>query len=127
MKNFTYYKHKGRPPNGAKSTEPEVQKPNLTAENRQFRRLQCQLKISIKEIKSVKEIEAESINVSQFGIRIQTAKKFHIGKKLELWVHLQDGLDPVHRFGRVIWLNQIAPFIYNCGIKFESALDLSFL
>ncbi len=91
-------------------------------ENRYSQRFQRKLSVSIRNIKSDKQIEAESTNVSRSGIGICLNKKLFTGQRVELWIHLSDGLKPVHRFGRLIWLKKIGRSRYIGGIKFESGL-----
>ena len=114
--NIFFYRHKKKPP-----AAPQVS--CASTENRQFQRLPCQLEVNVIESSTRQEVRAQCLNISRAGMRINIGKVMHVGEKLELWVHLNDGLAPIHRFAQVVWLQQLAPFIYSCGLKFEPLLQ----
>ena len=101
---------------------------NLDEENTQQRsheRIQCKVSISIRDLRNCREIEAKSTDISQGGVGIVASARLNPGDKLELWIHLTDGLDPVHRFGKVVWAEEFAPFGYRGGVRFASLVDIA--
>ncbi len=89
-------------------------------EQRKFSRIPCRLGISIKKLANFTETSATTFDISPGGIGIETEHGFRIGEKIELWIHFNDGLKPVHRFGKLIWIEEMNTKLYRGGIRFES-------
>lgn len=87
-------------------------------EKRHSERIKHCVDISIKNLRNSRETYAKSIDISQGGLGITFNRFMKPGDKLELWIHLSDGLKPIHRFGELIWFKRIKPFLYRGGIKF---------
>ena len=92
-------------------------------EKRNFNRIEYRVEVSIKNLRNSREIYARSTNISQGGLGIKFTKIMRPGDRLELWIHLPDGLKPIHRFGTLVWLKKIKPFLYKGGIRFNSLLS----
>ena len=112
--------HNGNNPN----IKDMFDKSSENIDKRLFERLKSNIRVSIKNFKNKFETEARSTNISRSGIGVFLQEKLNIGDKLELWVHLADGLKPIHRFGRLVWLDELSPVAFNGGIKFESLVEL---
>ena len=95
-----------------------------TNEKRIAPRIRKQLRVSIKSLKVRTEAEAKSIDIAQGGIGVSFDREFLAGDKLELWIHFADGLEPIHRFGRLVWVRKLKSAHYIGGIKFESMLEI---
>ena len=93
-------------------------------ENRDCQRIKCHLYIHIRDIKNQWEIDTQCFNTSMKGIGFEIVKaepiKLNIHDDLEMWLHLSDEAYSIHRYGQMIWLKQITPFCYQCGIQIES-------
>ena len=98
---------------------------NGKEQRRNHERINCEVNISIRDLKSSRELEAKSTDISQGGLGIVSQEALRPGDKFELWIHLADGLDPVHRFGKVVWARESAPFGYRGGIRFSSLVDIA--
>jgi len=94
-------------------------------QRRTHERIYCEVNISIRDLKNYRELEAKSTDISQGGIGIISPETLRPGDKFELWIHLADGLDPVHRFGKVVWARESAPFGCRGGIRFSSLVDIA--
>jgi hypothetical protein len=58
-------------------------------------------------------------DVSASGAQITTKEQFYLEDVVSLEILLPDGLDPVLLSGRVRWVRQIAPRIFDVGIEFH--------
>ncbi len=99
-------------------------------DNQRFcHRIQCRIPISIKDVQTQWEIEARCINISKGGIGIEIIDDeeilMKIQDRLEIWIHLSDGLRPIHRFGRLVWFRQVSHLNYHGGVKLEAGLRVS--
>jgi len=118
-KNLNYFYKKNLSAPGFKPDHNELKR-------RAFHRLQCRIYLSIKDLSNSWETDAKCIDISLGGIGIEIdgneELQINIKDRLELWIHLQDSLDPVHRYGRLVWVRQISPLFYRGGIRFEARL-----
>ena len=92
---------------------------------RQFHRIRCDVNISIKDISSSLETYAQCTDISLGGIGIKILSyaklKLFPQDKLEIWIHLKDGLKPIHRWGKLMWFKQVDASLYRGGIRFLSS------
>jgi len=93
------------------------------AQKRQHNRLSCRLDVSLKDLDTTWDTEVKCIDVSPGGMGIEFTEEeiiqLFIRDRLEMWIHLVDGLKPVHRYGRLMWLKQVGEYRYRGGIRFE--------
>jgi hypothetical protein len=62
-------------------------------------------------------------DVSASGAHITTKEQLYLGDIISLEILLPDGLDPILLNGRVCWIRQIAPRVFEAGIIFHK-IDL---
>ena len=58
-------------------------------------------------------------DVSASGAHITTKEQLYLGDIISLEILLPDGLDPILLNGRVCWIRQIAPRIFEAGMQFH--------
>ena len=92
-------------------------------QQRQHNRLSCRLDVSLKDLDTTWDTEVKCIDVSPGGMGIEFTEEeiiqLFIRDRLEMWIHLVDGLKPVHRYGRLMWLKKVGEYRYRGGIRFE--------
>ncbi|MBD3264323.1 MAG: hypothetical protein GF375_04390 [Candidatus Omnitrophica bacterium] len=97
--------------------------PDTLTDKRIFDRRKCNFRISIKAVNNNSEFEAKTIDISRGGMGIEINKRLNIGDKLEIWIHSEGQLGPIHKYGRLVWLRKKDYACYNGGIKFESLIS----
>jgi len=97
-------------------------KPARGTKRRQFHRIRCDVGISIKIMSASLKTYAQCTDISLGGIGIKILSyafaKLSPQDKLEIWIHLKDGLKPIHRWGKLIWFKQTDTTLYRGGIRF---------
>ena len=94
-----------------------------TTDKRIFDRRKCSFRISIKTVNNNSEFEAKSIDISRGGMGIEMYRRLNVGDRLEIWIHSEGQLGPIHKYGRLVWLRKKDYASYKGGIKFESSIS----
>ena len=79
-------------------------------ERRSYIRIPLKPKIIIGDLNRKNTIKIICINISFAGVEIKVAHRdsdlLSIDNKFSLWIDLLDGLEPIHHFCRLVWLNK---------------------
>jgi len=88
-------------------------------DHRIFERFPAVMPVSLYNVDAGKELNAITCNVSAKGIGVVCEEHLNPGDRLDLWLKINDGRDPFHTKGDIIWSNRQESGGYRAGISFE--------
>ena len=88
-------------------------------ERRAFPRFPVHLALNCFDPYLRKEFQTETQNISAEGLCFETDEVLKLGNFLEIFLHMPDNNEEIHRIGKVVWSNMTESGKYRIGIKLE--------
>jgi hypothetical protein len=89
------------------------------SERRVFERMPARFPTRFRDSSPDFGIDVFLKDVSASGAHITTKEQLYLGDIISIEIMLPDGLDPILLSGRVRWIRQVAPRIFEAGIEFH--------
>ena len=89
------------------------------SERRLFERLSARFPTRFRDSSLDYGVDVFLKDISASGARITTREQLYLGDIVSLEILLPDGLDPVLLNGRVCWIRQAAPHVFEAGLEFH--------
>jgi len=93
----------------------------LKDDRRVFERIPISLPLTLLDLETVKELEANTCDVSAKGLGIISKKYLKPLDRLELWLKMPDEKEPFYTRGEVVWARLQESGEYRTGISLEKA------
>jgi hypothetical protein len=90
-------------------------------ERREYPRYVLTVSVTYSSAENLKSDKAQSKNISNRGICFSTRTPMRIGGNVRITFSL--AAQTIFATGRVVWTEQIVPYIYDNGIEFTSITD----
>jgi Tfp pilus assembly protein PilZ len=94
-----------------------------SSERRVFERMPARFPTRFRDSSPDFGIDVFLKDVSASGAHITTKEQLYLGDIISLEILLPDGLEPILLSGRVRWIRQVAPRVFEAGIEFHK-IDL---
>ena len=93
----------------------------LEEDRRVFERIPIAMLLRLIGLDTIKELEANTFDVSAKGLGIVIKDHLKPGDHLELWLNMPDKKEPLYTRGEVIWTKLQETGEYRTGISLEKA------
>ncbi|MDP3731726.1 MAG: PilZ domain-containing protein [Candidatus Omnitrophota bacterium] len=90
-------------------------------DRRVFERFAVTLPVNLVDLDAGGELAADTCDVSAKGIGVVSKEYLRLGNRLELWLKIGDGREPLYTMGSVMWSAQQETGEYRSGILLEKA------
>ncbi|NLE64320.1 MAG: PilZ domain-containing protein [Elusimicrobia bacterium] len=88
-------------------------------ERRLFERLTAHFPVKFRDTSLDYGLDVFLKDISASGLRISTRERLFLNDYVTLDVKLPDGQDPVPLSGRVCWVREAGPRLYEVGLQFQ--------
>lgn len=93
----------------------------IKEDRRVFERFPVTLAVNLLDLDAGKELEASTCDISAKGLGIVSQEYLTPGNRLELWLKIKDGREPLYTKGTVMWTGEQEAGKYRAGISLERA------
>lgn len=90
-------------------------------DRRVFERLTTALPVDLVDLDAGEELQAHTFDISAKGVGLISKAYLKPGNRMELWLKIDDGADPLYTKGSVMWSKQQETGNYRSGIMLEKA------